>query len=61
MIIRIIDALEVVVAPQESAMQAADPEHTSSNTLWPDDYDKAQGLRIIRMWSDFEPELITDD
>ena len=28
--------------------------------LWPDDYDEAQTLHIIRMWSGFESEFITD-
>ena len=47
------------VAP-DLAGNAADPEPISSDTLWPDDYDEAQVLHTIRMWSGFEPELITD-
>ena len=39
---------------------AVDPEHTSSDTPWPDDYDDAQVLTLIRMWSGFESEFITD-
>ena len=39
---------------------AVDPEHTSSDTPWPDDYDDAQVLTLIRMWSGFESESITD-
>ena len=27
---------------------------------WPDDYDEAQALHIIRMWSGFEAESIAD-
>ena len=40
---------------------AVDPEHTSSDTPWPDNYDDAQVLTLIRMWSGFEAESITDD
>ena len=47
------------VAP-DLAGNAADPEPILSDTLWPDDYDEAQVLHTIRMWSGFEPELITD-
>ena len=39
---------------------AVDPEHTSSDTPWPDNYDDAQVLTLIRMWSGFESESITD-
>ena len=42
------------------AGDAADPEPVPSDTLWPDDYDDAQVLHIIRMWSGFEAEFITD-
>ena len=43
------------------AGDAADPEPVSSDVLWPaDDYDEAQVLHIIRMWSGFESEMITD-
>ena len=42
------------------ADDAADPEPISSDTLWSDDYDEAQVLHIIRMWSGFESEIITD-
>ena len=38
----------------------ADPEPISSDILWFDDYDEAQVLHIIRMWSGFESEFITD-
>ena len=85
--VKIIDAIEVVAAPLEPVMQAADPEPLepdselpadpepvapdfaddaadpepiSSDTLWSDDYDEAQVLHIIRMWSGFESEFITD-
>ena len=47
------------VAP-DFADDAADPEPISSDTLWPDDYEEAQVLHIIRMWSGFESEFITD-
>ena len=47
------------VAP-DFADDAADPEPISSDTLWSDDYDEAQVLHIIRMWSGFESEFITD-
>ena len=47
------------VAP-DFADDAADPEPVPSDTLWPDDYDDAQVLHIIRMWSGFESEMITD-
>ena len=33
----------------------------STDTLGPDDYDDAQVLHIIRMWSGFESEFITDE
>ena len=69
-IIRIINAFEVAASP-EPAMQAADPEPdselpadpepVSSDMLWPGDYDEAQVLHIIRMWSGFESEMITDE
>ena len=43
------------------AGDAADPEPVSSDVLWPaDDYDEAQVLTLIRMWSGFESEMITD-
>ena len=47
------------VAP-DLAGDAVDPEPTSSDILWSDDYDEAQVLHIIRMWSGFESEFITD-
>ena len=47
------------VAP-DLAGDAADPEPMPADTLWPDDYDEAQVLHIIRMWSGFESEFITD-
>ena len=37
-----------------------DPEPVPADTLWPDDYDEAQVLQLIRMWSGFESEMITD-
>ena len=73
--VRIIDAFEVVAAavPQEPEMQEADPEPAvpdsglpadpepvPRDTPWPDDYDDAQVLTLIRMWSGFEAESITD-
>ena len=48
-----------LVSP-DFAGDAADPEPISSDMLWPDDYDEAQVLHIIRMWSGFESEMITD-
>ena len=48
------------VAP-DFADDAADPEPVPADTLWPDDYDEAQVLHTIRMWSGFESESITDD
>ena len=48
------------VTPDFADDAVADPEPVSSDTLWPDDYDEAQVLHIIRMWSGFESELITD-
>ena len=42
------------------ADDAAYPESLSSDMLWPDDYDDAQVLTFIRMWSGFEPECLTD-
>ena len=75
--IKIIDALEVTAAAAvlpEPEMQAADPEPVqpddqmpadpepvSYDILGPDDYDEAQALHIIRMWSGFESEFITDE
>ena len=38
----------------------ADPEPVPADTLWSDDYDEAQVLHTIRMWSGFESEFITD-
>ena len=40
---------------------SADPEPVSTDTLGTDDYDEVQVLNIIRMWSGFEPEMITDE
>ena len=75
--IKIIDALEVTAAAAvlpEPEVQAADPEPVQPddqmpadlepvpyNILGPDDYDEAQVLHIIRMWSGFESEFITDE
>ena len=86
--VKIIDALEVVAASPESAMQAADPEPLEPDSVFPadpepvtpdfvddaadpepvpydilgpDDYDDTQILQIIRMWSGFESESITDE
>ena len=48
------------VAP-DFADDAADPEPVPADALWPaDDYDEAQVLTLIRMWSGFESEMITD-
>ena len=70
--IRMIDVLEMAPPPQEPVMQAADsepvepdselpadPESVSADTMGPGDYDEAQVLHIIRMWSGLEPEMIT--
>ena len=39
----------------------ANPEPVSSGVSWPaDDYDEAQVLTLVRMWSGFESEMITD-
>ena len=42
------------------ADDAADPEPVPYDILGPDDYDDTQILQIIRMWSGFESESITD-
>ena len=43
------------------ADDAADPESVPADALWPaDDYDEAQVLTLVRMWSGFESEMITD-
>ena len=88
MLIKIIDAFEVVAALLEPVVQAADPEPLEpdsvlpadpepvaldfaddaadpepvpADALWPaDDYDEAQVLTLIHMWSGFESEMITD-
>ena len=39
----------------------ADPEPILSDTMGPGDYDEAQVLSLIRMWSGFESEMITDE
>ena len=74
--IKIIDALEVTAAAvlpepevraadpepvQPDDQMPADPEPVPYNILGPDDYDEAQVLHIIRMWSGFESEFITDE
>ena len=69
--IKIIDALEAVVALQEPVMQVAspesaipysdlpaDPEPMPADMMEPGDHDGAQALSLIRMWSGFEPEPI---
>ena len=43
------------------ADDAADPEPASYDILRPDDYDEAQVLHPICMWSGFESEMITDE
>ena len=68
--IKVIDAFEVTAVLPESVIQTADlepaselpadPEPVSSDVLRPDDYDEAQVLTLIRMWSGFESESITD-
>ena len=71
--IRIFDALNVTaesepVEPEprqeplapDFADDATDPEPVSTDTLGPDEYDEAQVLTFIRMWSGFESESITD-
>ena len=43
------------------ADDAADPEPVPTDALWPaDDYDEAQVLTLVRTWSGFESEMITD-
>ena len=61
--VRVIDALDVVALPppQEPEMQEADPEPVPADTMGPGDYDEAQVLSLIRMWSGFESEMITDE
>ena len=72
--IKIIDAFEVVAVLPEPVVQAADPEPVepdselpadpepaSADTTGSGDYDEAQVLTLIRMWSGFEPEMITDE
>ena len=72
--IKVIDAFEVTAALPESVIQTADPEPLEPDSvlpadpepvpydiLGPDDYDDAQVLHIIRMWSGFESEFITDE
>ena len=40
---------------------AVDPEPVPADALWPaDDYGEAQVLTLVRMWSGFESEMITD-
>ena len=71
--IKIIDALEAVVALQEPVMQVASPESAIPysdlptdlepmpvDMMEPGDHDEAQVLSLIRMWSGFESEMITD-
>ena len=53
------DTVEPVA--ESFAGNAADPEPISYAILGPDDYDDAQILQIIRMWSGLEPEMITDE
>ena len=43
------------------AGDVVDPEPIPYDILGPDDYDEAQVLHIIRMWSGFESEFITDE
>ena len=52
---------ELPADPEPSSELPADPEPVSTDTLGPDDYDDAQVLHIIRMWSGFESEFITDE
>ena len=74
--IKIIDAFEVVAVLPEPAVQAADPEPVAPDfaddtaadpepvpvdTTGSGDYDEAQVLTLIRMWSGFESEFITDE
>ena len=50
------------VTPDLADDATADPEHASPSVLWPaDDYDDAHVLSLIRMWSGFESEMITDE
>ena len=49
------------VAPDFADDAAADPEPVPVDTTGSGDYDEAQVLTLIRMWSGFEPEMITDE
>ena len=53
------------VASPESAIPysdlPADPEPMPSDMMEPGDYDEAQILHLVRMWSGFESEMITDE
>lgn len=40
---------------------STDREPISSGMRWLDDYDDVQVLTLIRMWSGFDPEMITDE
>ena len=42
------------------AGSVAYPEPVPADTMGPDDYDDAQVLTLVRIWSGFEPEMITD-
>ena len=55
-IIKIIDALEVVAVEAE-----ADPEPASYDILGSGDYDEAQILTFIRVWLGLESEMITNE
>ena len=71
--IKIINALEAIVVLQEPVMQVGFPESAipysdlptdlepmPDDMIEPGDHDEAQALSLIRMWSGFEPEMITD-
>ena len=41
--------------------EPVDPKPSPSDILGPDDYDEAQVMTLVRMWSGFESEMITDE
>ena len=53
------DTVEPVA--ESLAGNAADPEPVFLDMMRFGDYDEAQVLTLIRMWSGFEPEMITDE
>ena len=41
--------------------EPVDPKSSPSDILGPDDYDEAQVMTLVRMWSGFDSETITDE